>query len=117
MCRQCRQGTYQDAVGQTSCTACPNGQSTTGEGSDSLSDCKGNECIYRYDSNHKSYGKKISCDNYIRVIRILYAKAANIFVEVDTNKTRNIFKNYSMFIEIKIIVNLGYMANYIMCTS
>lgn len=40
-CRRCLLGTYQDTVGQTACKSCPDGQTTIGEGSESIQDCTG----------------------------------------------------------------------------
>ena len=41
VCTQCRNATYQDEIGQTSCKRCHKGQTTRGDGSTAVSDCKG----------------------------------------------------------------------------
>ncbi|XP_052797953.1 sushi, von Willebrand factor type A, EGF and pentraxin domain-containing protein 1-like isoform X2 [Mya arenaria] len=47
-CELCPVGTYQEKERQTSCSLCPDGKSTLGEGSASIEECSGSSLIYQH---------------------------------------------------------------------
>ena len=44
-CSLCSVGYYQDDIGSINCKQCPQNHSTIAEGSKSLNDCKGEQCL------------------------------------------------------------------------